>query len=132
MKAIACALVTAAIGVTLASAGLAAQGTIVIPASGGKPEITIVYEPGTANLNLDELRAFDAAQHADPAIANQLAISPGLVAKAAYVEKHPALQHFLESYPSAREEIQANPGNYVVPLPGSTWNRSVFRDASSD
>lgn len=132
MKAIAYALVTAAIGVTLASAALAAQGTIVIPASGGKPEITIEFEPGTANLNLDELSAFDAAQHADPAIADQIAISPGLVARPAYVEKHPALQQFLDRYPSAREEIQANPGNYVVPLPGSTWNRSLFRNASGD
>ena len=27
-------------------------------------------------------------------------------------------------------QIQANPGNYVVPLPGSTWDRSVFRNVS--
>ncbi len=42
---------------------------------------------------------------------------------------HPALQQFLDNYPSAPDEIQANPGNYVVPLLGSTWNRSLFRDA---
>lgn len=129
MKAIACALVAAAIAITVvASAALAEQHTLIIPASGGKPEVTIVFEPGTANLNLDQLRAFDAALHADPAIGNQLAISPGLVVRPAYVEKHPALQQFLASYPSAREEIQANPGNYVVPLPGSTWDRSDVSD----
>jgi len=131
MKATACLLIAAAIGINIASAALAADYTVIIPASGGKPELTIVFEPaGTANLNLEELRAFDEAVRADPAIASQLAISPGLVVRPAYVEKHPALREFLASYPSAREEIQANPGNYVVPLPGSTWNRSVFRDAS--
>jgi hypothetical protein len=130
MKGIACTLVAAVIGVTIAFVALAAQGTLIIPASGGKPEITIAFEPGTENLNLDELHAFDTAQHADSAIANQLAISPALVADSAYVEKHPALREFLERYPLAREQIQANPGNYVVPLPGSTWNRSLFRDGS--
>jgi hypothetical protein len=130
MKAIACALVAAAIGITVTSAALAAQYTLIIPASGGKPEVTIVFEPGTANLNLDQLRAFDAALHADHAIGNQLATSPGLVVRPAYVEKHPALQEFLASHPSAREEIQANPGSCVVPLPGSTWARWVFRNVS--
>jgi len=124
MKAIACALVAAAIGITVTSAALAAQCTLIIPASGGKPEVTIVFEPGTANLNLDQLRAFDAALHTDHAIGNQLATSPGLVVK------HPALQEFLASHPSAREEIQANPGSCVVPLPGSTWARWVFRNVS--
>ena len=128
MKKFACALVAATIGITVAPAAFA--GTLIIPASGNKPEITIVFGPDTANLNLDELRAFDTAQHADPAIANELAISPGLVVNPAYVEKHPALREFLDRYPLAREEIQANPGNYVVPLPGSTWNRSLFRNVS--
>ena len=38
MKAIACALVAAAIGITVTSAALAAQYTLIIPASGASPK----------------------------------------------------------------------------------------------
>lgn len=107
---------------------LAQQHTIVIPAVNGKPEVTIVFEPGVANLNLEQLRAFDAVRNADPAVEPQIALNPSLVSKADYVSQHPALKQFLDKYPGAAAEIQENPGNYVSPLPASTWDRSIFKD----
>lgn len=126
MKSIVIALAATLICATSASA---TQHTITFPASRDHAEVTIVFEPGEANLNLGQLRAFDEAQHADPGIARDLATKPSLVASEDYIARHPALQQFLSLYPSAREEIEENPGNYVVPLPGSAWDRSLFRAA---
>jgi len=60
----------------------------------------------------------------DPALAGALAKNPSLVNSAGFVSKHLVLQQFLEKYPNAREDIVANPGNYLTPVNGSSWSRA--------
>jgi hypothetical protein len=94
-------------------------------------EVTLEAERGSANLNTDELRAFQNATSADASIAPQLAKNPNLIASESYVSQHAALQQFLGQYPKAREDIQTNPGNFLVPTRGSTWNASVVGRTTS-
>ena len=48
-----------------------------------------------------------------------------------YLEGGETLDQFLEQYPSAREDIQKNPGNFLVPVKGSTWSASVVGKTST-
>jgi hypothetical protein len=101
------------------------------PLTWTKPDgtkVTLEAERGSVNLNADELHAFQAVKDADASVETQLAEDPKLVASDSYVSQHPALQQFLEQYPHARAEIQANPGNFLTPVAGSTWNASVVGD----
>jgi hypothetical protein len=85
---------------------------------------TIVFERSNADLNVDQLSAFGQLASSEPALAGALAKNPSLVNNAGFVSKHPALQQFLEKYPNAREDIVANPGNYLTPVNGSSWSRA--------
>jgi hypothetical protein len=82
---------------------------------------TIVFERGTQNLNLAELRAFDNAAKLNPDMTRALARKPALIGSGRFVGKYAALQEFLDRYPDARENIRRNPGNYVAPVAGSSW-----------
>ncbi len=94
-------------------------------------QVTLEAKRGSANVDVGELRAFQNAKGADPSIAPQLAKNPKLIASSSYVRQHPELRHFLVQYPNAREDIQRNPGNFLVPVKGSTWNASVVGKTSS-
>ena len=85
---------------------------------------TIIFERSNANLNLDQLSAFGQLTASDPALANRLARNPSLVNDEGFVSRHPALQQYFEKYPNAREDIAANPGNYLTPVNGSSWSRA--------
>jgi hypothetical protein len=85
---------------------------------------TIVFERSNADLNVDQLSAFGQLASSEPALAGALAKNPSLVNNAGFVSKHPTLQQFLEKYPNAREDIVANPGNYLTPVNGSSWSRA--------
>lgn len=91
-------------------------------------QVTLEAKRGNANVDTGELRAFQNVKVADTSLAPQLARNPRLIASESYVNQHPELQHFLGQYPSAREDIQRNPGNFLVPVKGSTWNASVLRE----
>ncbi len=84
----------------------------------------IEFQPAsTANdLNAAMLRDFQNVKQQDSTIAPAIARNPAVVQDAAYVGKHPALTAFLDKYPNARDEIVANPGNFVTPVAGSKWN----------
>ena len=41
-----------------------------------------------------------------------------------FVNQHPALRQYFEQFPNAREDIVANPGNYLTPVSGSSWSRA--------
>jgi len=86
---------------------------------------TIVFERSNADLNLDQLDAFNQVAASDPAMATKLARNPSLVNNEGFVGKHPALQQYLEKYPDAREDIAANPGNYLTPVSGSAWSHAA-------
>jgi hypothetical protein len=88
-------------------------------------QVTLEAKRGSANVDTGELRAFQNAKVADTSLAPQLAKNPKLIASKSYVSQHPELQHFLGQYPKAREDIQRNPGNFLVPVKGSTWSASV-------
>lgn len=85
---------------------------------------TIIFERGNANLNLDQLSAFGQLTASDPALANKLARNPSLVNDEGFVSRHQALQQYFEKFPNAREDITANPGNYLTPVNGSSWSRA--------
>ncbi|MGO9454678.1 MAG: hypothetical protein ACLQDV_27080 [Candidatus Binataceae bacterium] len=88
-------------------------------------DTTIVFERSNADLNLDQLDAFGQVTASDPAMASKLARNPSLVNDEGFVGKHPALQQYLEKYPNAREDIAANPGNYLTPVSGSAWSHAA-------
>lgn len=86
---------------------------------------TIVFERSKDGLNMDELKAFGKIANDDPALAGKIARKPQVVANDNFVGKHPALQQFLSQYPSAREDIQKNPGDFVKPVTGSTFQHAA-------
>jgi hypothetical protein len=86
---------------------------------------TIVFENNSAGLNLDQISAFSQVKASDPAVANKLARNPKLVTDEGFVSKHPALQQYLAKYPMARDDIAANPGNYLTPVNGSAWQHAA-------
>lgn len=86
---------------------------------------TIVFENNNAGLNLDQISAFSQVKAADPDIAAKLAKNPSLINSDGFVSKHPALQQFLAKYPDARQDIAANPGNYLTPVKGSAFQHAA-------
>src|ERR1700736_5800501 len=108
-------LVAAMIPVGTAIA-LAQDGNPVIVEKHGNTTTETEFKPaGTANLNLQMLNDFSRVKQSDPAIAPQLAANPSLVEDQAFVQKHAALQAFLEKYPDARQQLATNPGNFMPP-----------------
>ncbi len=85
---------------------------------------TIVFERSNAGLDLDRLSAFSQVASSDPTLARKLAKNPSLVRNEKFISEHLTLQQYLEKYPSAREDIVANPGNYLTPVNGSTWSHA--------
>jgi hypothetical protein len=85
---------------------------------------TIIFERSNVDLNLDQLSAFGQVTASDPALADKLARNPSLVNDEGFVNRHPALQQYFEKYPNAREDITANPGNYLTPVNGSSWSHA--------
>jgi len=48
-----------------------------------------------------------------PEIAEQLHKDPSLIKNKEFVEKHPALQEFLQTHPEVREEARENPNTFM-------------------
>ena len=100
-------------------------------------ETELDFRPASSanDLNTRMLRDFQIVKEQDPAVATAIAKTPTLAGDQAYVTRHPALQAFVDKYPNAREELQDNPGNFVTPVNGSTWNSheaaGIPRDDSS-
>jgi len=116
--------------------GLAIAGALAVPAfaQDSSPAVTgvvkrgnttIVFEQSSAGLNMDELKAFSKIANDDPALAKKIARNPQIVASDSFVGKHPAFQQFLSQYPTAREDIQNNPGNFVTPVDGSAFQHAA-------
>jgi hypothetical protein len=85
---------------------------------------TITFERSNVGLNLDQLSAFGQVTASDPALARKLARNPSLVSDDGFVNQHPALRQYFERFPNAREDIVANPGNFLTPVSGSSWSRA--------
>lgn len=85
-------------------------------------EIDFLPASSANDLNVRMLREFQIVKQQDPAVAREIARTPSLAGNQSYVTRHPALQAFIDKYPNAREELQDNPGNFVTPVNGSTWN----------
>ena len=98
-----------------------------------KGHTTIVFERSNDGLNMDELKAFGKIANDDPALASKIARHPQIVANDSFVGKHPAFQQFLTQYPNAREDIQNNPGNFVMPVNGSSFQHALpgMKDSSN-
>jgi hypothetical protein len=125
MKAFVYAICTTSIAALLSFPALAQEsssGKVLGVVQNGNR--TIIFERSNANLNLDQLSAFGQLTANDPALANKLARNPSLVNDEGFVSKHPALEQYFEKFPNAREDIAANPGNYLTPVAGSSWSRA--------
>jgi hypothetical protein len=89
---------------------------------------TIIFERSRLDVNyVDQLSAFGQLAANDPSLASKLASRPSLVNDQGFVDRHAALQQFFEKFPDAREDIVANPGNYLTPVSGSSWSRAPAR-----
>ena len=86
---------------------------------------TIVFERGGQDLHLQELRDFSQIAQANPKMASEIARKPSSVNDDSFVAKYPALQQFLNQYPNAREDIASNPGDFVTPVNGSTFQHAL-------
>jgi hypothetical protein len=86
---------------------------------------TIVFERGSVGPRLNQLSAFSKVTANDPKLAAMLARNPALIDKDSFVSGYPALAQYLQQYPEARADIRTNPGNYLTPVPGSTWNHAA-------
>ena len=122
MKSIKFTLVAVLVAGGLAAPALAEDTSIYHSNNSRDQQVTIVTDRGESNLNLKQLRDFGQVTNADPNVARALSKNPALVDNASFVAKHPALAQFLAEYPGAREEIRANPGNFVEPTTASAWN----------
>jgi hypothetical protein len=123
MKAFAYALCAPTIVAALMSfSALAQESTVLGVVQNGNR--TITFERSNAGLNLDQLSAFGQVTANDPALARKLARNPSLVNDDEFVNQHPALKQYFEQFPNAREDIVANPGNYLTPVNGSSWTHS--------
>ena len=112
----------AAMVVTISSAALAqGTGSVIIEKKGNLTTETEFKPAGTSNLDMQMLKDFSGVKQTDPAVAPELAGNPSLVENQEFLQKHPALQAFVEKYPDARHELETNPGNFVPPQPGSKW-----------
>jgi phage-related protein len=60
-----------------------------------------------------QLARFDQFLDSHREIAEQLRKDPSLVNNSQFVEKHPALQTFLQEHPGVREEIKENPNGFM-------------------
>jgi hypothetical protein len=60
-----------------------------------------------------ELAGFDRFMDGHPELAEQLRKDPSLLDNREFVEKHPALQTYLQEHPGAREEIKENPDAFM-------------------
>src|SRR5258706_436091 len=60
-----------------------------------------------------ELAHFDQFMDGHREIAEQLRKDPSLVNNREFVEKHPALQTYLQEHPGIREEIKENPNAFM-------------------
>ncbi len=122
MKSIKFTLVAVLVAGGLAAPALAEDTGIYHSKNSRDEQVTIVTDRGESKLNLKQLRDFARVTNADPSVARALSKNPALVDNASFVAGHPALAQFLTEYPGAREEIRANPGNFVEPTTASAWN----------
>ncbi|HUY28433.1 MAG TPA: hypothetical protein VMV27_13550 [Candidatus Binataceae bacterium] len=114
-----------AIVVALAASASAQNSPPAVTGVVKQGNTTMLFERSKAGLNMDELKAFSKVTAGDPALAKQIARNPQIVASDSFVGKHPALQQFLAQYPAARDDIQKNPGDFVTPVNGSSFQHAL-------
>jgi hypothetical protein len=125
MKRFATAFAAFAIAAVMAAPAIAQNAPSEVTGELHQGNTTIVFERGSVGPQLDQMSAFSKLVANDPKLAKTLARNPALIDKDSFVSKHPALAQFLQQFPDARDDISANPGNYLTPVPGSTWNRAA-------
>jgi hypothetical protein len=125
MKRFASALAAFAIGALMAAPAMAQNAQPGVTGVVHQGNTTIVFERGSVGPKLNQMSAFSQLAANDPKLATTLARNPALVEKDSFVSKHPALAQYLQQFPDARADIVADPGNYLTPVPGSTWNHAA-------
>jgi hypothetical protein len=125
MRRVACTLAAFAIAAVMAAPAMAQNATSDVTGEVHRGNTTIIFERGSVGPQLDQMSAFSKLVANDPKLAKTLARNPALIDNDSFVSKHPALAQFLQQYPDARSDLRANPGNYLTPVPGSTWNHAA-------
>lgn len=133
MKRLLCIFGAAAMAAAIGAPAMAQESGKTIVEHRGNVTTEIQFEPaGTNDLNVQQLRDFETVKQNDPALAKELARRPKLIERDSFVRQHPALQAYLDKYPNARADIEENPGNYLTPVKGSTWNSHTIPGIAMD
>jgi hypothetical protein len=66
-----------------------------------------------ADLNRQQLRAFDGFLDSHPDLAQQLQQDPSLINKEEFVANHPDLQQFLQGHPLVQQDLSQNPNGVM-------------------
>jgi hypothetical protein len=125
MKRIAGAFAAFAIAAVMTAPAMAQEASSGVTGEVHRGNTTIVFERGSVGPHLDQMSAFSKLTANDPKLATALARNPSQIEDDSFVSKHPALAQYLQQFPDARADIRANPGNYLTPVPGSTWNHAA-------
>jgi hypothetical protein len=83
-----------------------------------QPQVTIVGEMGTQDIEMAELQAFGQLATAHRKMARRLANNPQLADEISFLKKYPDLNNFFAKYPGSKERFLANPGNYLADVHG--------------
>ncbi len=133
MKRLPCIFGAAVMAAAIGAPAMAQQSGNTIVEHRGNVTTEIQFEPaGTSDLNIQQLRDFQNVKQNDPVVAKELARKPSLIERGSFVRQHAALQAFLDKYPDARAEIEQNPGDYLTPVKGSTWNSHTVPGIAMD
>ena len=92
-------------------AGRKVLGTVV------NGNTTIEFEAANrTDLENQQLQAWGGFAASHPNIASALGRNPSLISNDGYVNKHAELAKLFADNPGLRDSMEANPGNYVVPV----------------
>jgi hypothetical protein len=113
LASILCMLLAAPIASAQNDTGAAGQKVLGTVVNGNT---TVEFESARlANEQKKQLQAWGDFAAAHPQLARAIGHNPKLVSSDDYVNKHAELAKLFSDNPGMREQIVANPGNFVVP-----------------
>ena len=113
LASILCMLLAAPIAFAQNDTGAAGQKVLGTVVNGNT---TVEFESARlANEQKKQLQAWGDFAAAHPQLARAIGHNPKLVSSDDYVNKHAELAKLFSDNPGMREQIVANPGNFVVP-----------------
>ncbi len=112
-------LIAVALPVAFAAPSIAQEGkTLGVVQSGNTT--TVFKAADTSDIDMRKLHTWNAFASEHPKEASELAHNSSLINDDGYAKDHPELGAFFSAHPDIRQDMAANPGNYVAipPRPG--------------